>query len=1040
MNIYVVERPIGEAPLTLGMRTGGSVCGTNNCDGNNGKPKISPVHLGFIRDLSVADRGDEEDIASNPGERPLLLTLHHTPFPLRPSPVRSGFLAGGGREVGADPHNTRKTMHTVRSLDNIRLGRARPIAFSLLALAAAQVAFGQAAPATNQNPNPATGPVVMMDTFTVTGSFASSLAAAAQAKQDNPTIVEVIMAEDIGKLPDVSIADSLTRLTGLATQRTNGRSQAISIRGLTGDFSTGMLNGREQVSTGLNRAVEFDQYPAELLNEVVVYKSAAPSLTSQGLAGTIDMKTVKPLSKSGRTVAMNAYYNWTELGELTPGAKANGKRFNLAYIDQLDGGKVGVAFGYSHTSTPFQGQQFQAWGYDNPGGYLLGGTKSYVRSSYLERDGLMGVVEFKPSDNIHSTIDVYSSSFKEKQLLRGLELPLAPNWTNWRPGGTVLQPGSTVTNGLYTKAVIGNVKPVVRNDTFVRDDDLIAAGWNLKIGNGTGWTTIFDAGYSRVKRNDVNLETWSGVGFYPNGAGDTVTVELSPGKLPRLTNTLDYSNSSLFRLTDPQSWGPGSLPGGGMTGYLKGFQSKDELGQIKLLTKRELDNFFSHVEVGVSYTDRFKRDGEKPSGYLYNASGQPTTALPPIIGTTDLSFLGIRGGVYAYDPEVSVSSGALAFRANLDTGIIAQRWSVREKITRPYAQLDFDRKVGSVPMTGNIGFQLINVDQSSSGRSANGNTVNNVTESDKYTDFAPSLNVNFEPADRTYIRFSAARQIARPRMFDMKASRTWGYDSSKAGQTDLRNSPWSGSGGNTQLRPWKADSIDVSIEKYFKDNMGYVAVTGFHKKLLTYIYEQQALGNFAGYPVTSGPTPTLTSGTISKPVNGEGGSLKGLEFTISLPSELFNKNVKGFGVVFGGAYTDSSVQPWGPNNGTAPISGLSKKVANATVYFERAGFSARLSQRYRSEYRAYITTFGPPNFKGDVAPNGDFAVTQPETVVDAQVSYALQHGRLKGLTFFAQAYNLNDEPLITYESGDPRQVKNYQTYGASYSLGASYKF
>jgi len=164
-----------------------------------------------------------------------------------------------------------------------------------------------------------------------------------------------------------------------------------------------------------------------------------------------------------------------------------------------------------------------------------------------------------------------------------------------------------------------------------------------------------------------------------------------------------------------------------------------------------------------------------------------------------------------------------------------------------------------------------------------------------------------------------------------------------------------------------------------------------------------------------------------------------VEFTLSLPSELIAKEIKGFGVVFGGAYTDSSIKPWGPTSGTSPISGLSRKVANITFYYEHKGFSARISEWYRSDYRAYITNFGAPNFKGDVTNTG-FATAQAEKNISAQISYALQSGSLKGLTFFLQGYNLNDSPLITYNNGDPRQVINYQKYGASYSLGASYKF
>jgi len=357
-------------------------------------------------------------------------------------------------------------------------------------------------------------------------------------------------------------------------------------------------------------------------------------------------------------------------------------------------------------------------------------------------------------------------------------------------------------------------------------------------------------------------------------------------------------------------------------------------------------------------------------------------------------------------------------------------------------QFNLDRKLGNIPVTGNLGFQVSHVDQSSSGLSANGSTVTKVTDGAKYTDLAPSLNLNFKVADQTYIRFSAARQIARPRMFDMKASRTFSYNPSFATSTNIQQSPWGGGGGNPKLKPWKSDSIDLAFDKYFKDNMGYFSVAAFHKKLLNYIYEAQSVQDFTGYPlVPPGPEPALRRGIVTTPVNGNGGSIKGVEVTLSLSSELLtHKAVKGFGVIMGGAYTDSSVQPWGPSSGTSPINGLSRKVANVTFYYEKGGFSARVSEHYRSDYRAYVTTFGPPNPKGDINSGGGFATTQPEKQLDAQVSYALQSGALKGLTFYAQAYNLGDEPLVTYNNGDPKQVINYQKYGASYSFGASYRF
>ena len=944
------------------------------------------------------------------------------------------------------------TMHLVKTSPSSRAGRIRPVAFSLLALAATQLAFGQAAAPTAEDKKDdkaavpvatETAPakksaddVVVLDTFKVQAGFSGSLAAAALAKEANQSIVEVIMSEDIGKLPDVSIADSLTRLTGVATQRTNGRSQNISIRGLTGDFATTTLNGREQVSTGDGRGVEFDQYPAELLNEVVVYKTAGASLTSQGIAGTVDLVTVQPLSKSGRTLALNAYYKTTQLGLLTPGVKKNGQSASIAYVDQMADGKVGVALGYSHTLTPFEGQQFQAWGYnqDANGNYQMTGTKSYVRSSNLKRDGFMGVLEFKPSDFIHSTVDLYYSKFEEKQVLRGMEIPLYPDWT-----GTVLQPGSTAANGYLTHGVYSNVHPVLRNDSFIRNDTLFAAGWNLKIGEHSPWPVVFDLGYSKIDRKDKNLELWSGLFYNRGGVGDTMSVTMKTGGIPTITPTNNYTDTNILKLTDSAGWNGPSAAGGARPGYYKGFASKDELGQFKLLTKHELKNFFSDVEVGVAYTERFKRDGENPSGFEDLPGSTTSVAFPASIGNTDMSFLGI-GKIAAFDP-FAVASGTLNFEPNQDTGIIANRWSVTEKVTRPYAQFNIDSKVGSIPVTGNIGVQLNSVDQSSSGKSAAGTTVNDVTAGAKYNDLAPSLNLNFKPAELTYVRLSVARQIARPRMYDMKASRTWSYNPANAGQSSLQYSPWSGSGGNPGLKPWKSDSVDLAFDKYFKKNMGYFSLALFHKKLLNYIYESQSVQDFTGYPVLSGPEPALRKGTVTTPINGNGGSIKGVEATLSMSSELLtNSAVKGFGLVLGGAYTDSSVQPWGPGNGTAPISGLSRKVANVTFYYENGGFSARISEHYRSDYRASVTNFGVPNPKGDINPGGGFSTTQAEKQVDAQISYALQRGSLKGLTFYLQAYNLNNEPLVTYNNGDPHQVINYQKYGASYSAGASYRF
>ncbi|MGB3377197.1 MAG: TonB-dependent receptor plug domain-containing protein, partial [Allopontixanthobacter sediminis] len=123
------------------------------------------------------------------------------------------------------------------------------------------------------------------DVIVVSG-FRASLESSVNEKRRSDLILESVTAEDIGKLPDDSIGESIARLPGVTSQRLNGRANVIAIRGLGPDFSQTLLNGREQTSTGDNRAVEFDQYPSEVVNQVVVYKSPSASLVGQGLVGT----------------------------------------------------------------------------------------------------------------------------------------------------------------------------------------------------------------------------------------------------------------------------------------------------------------------------------------------------------------------------------------------------------------------------------------------------------------------------------------------------------------------------------------------------------------------------------------------------------------------------------------------------------------------------------------------------------------------------------------------------------------------------------
>src|SRR5690349_5926787 len=184
-----------------------------------------------------------------------------------------------------------------------------------------------------------------LEEVVVTG-IRHSVAKSVEVKLDSNSIVEAISAEDIGKLPDVSIADSISRLPGLATQRVDGRSQVVQIRGLSEQFVGTLLNGREQVSTGDSRGVEFDQYPAELINAVTVYKAADASGIGAGLSGTVDLQTIHPLSLGERRMVFGVTGEYNSLGDVSADGDAKGYRASFSYVDQFADDTVGVAFGY----------------------------------------------------------------------------------------------------------------------------------------------------------------------------------------------------------------------------------------------------------------------------------------------------------------------------------------------------------------------------------------------------------------------------------------------------------------------------------------------------------------------------------------------------------------------------------------------------------------------------------------------------------------------------------------------------------------------
>jgi iron complex outermembrane receptor protein len=885
----------------------------------------------------------------------------------------------------------------------------------------------------------------------VTG-FRASLESSIATKKNNSSVVEVVTAEDIGKLPDVSIAESIARLPGLTAQRLNGRGQVISVRGLSPDFTTALLNGREQVSSSNNRGVEFDQYPSELIQQVVIYKTPDASLVGQGMGGTADLRTIRPMDVSERRVVFNANFMQPSLGALNAGTEDQGMRYSVSVVDKVSD-KFAYAIGIADMQTPTQANKFQAWGYPNIGengcpdyacgngpdvtdNFIIGGVKPYVMSNNLERKGMMAILQFNDDYGMEHTIDIYQSEFLEEQIIRGIEFPLA--W-GWWGSGTAVQPGFTIENGLVTSGTFNNVKGVIRNDLNQRDAEVGSFGWNTKLNLRDGWEGEFDYSLNRVDRIDTVLElnfgTSSGGG---NGPFDTMGFINDSTGLRFTSSVIDYADPNVVFLASAQGWGgtgvPGSLREFGQVGYEKSPDINDELSAVRFNIAKDISlGMFSRVEFGWNISERTK-DFFIDEYFYAPLGGQPNIPIPSefIVGSTALEFLGIPG-MLSVDPLNFVNNSGLIVREpNTDDDVVIKNWDVSEAVRTIYSELDVDTGVLGVPVMGNVGLAYVSTSQGSTGDAITDDeslsTV--VVGGSNYGELYPSMNLTFMLSDNDYLRFAAAKTRARPRMDEMNSTKSFGYNPANAAITDINQSPWSGGGGNPNLKPWEAVAIDVSYEHYW-GNQAYVALAYWTKDLENYIYNQPEIFDFSGFPYTGAVEPATRLGLVYTPQNAEGGEINGFEFTASMPLNMVTSLLDGFGAVVTYSGTDSEIELYGPGSGTA-IPGLSEDVYNFTLYYEKEGVQARVSNRYRSDFLGEVS--------GLIGTGREYQTVQAENVVDAQFGYVFGGDQLDGLTIYVQGQNLTDQEFVVFEGGDSRKIRNYEVYGRSITFGFNYKF
>ena len=963
---------------------------------------------------------------------------------------------------------------------------------SLLAAAFATPAFAQSvdqakpvdpnAPA--PAPAPSTGPgqpnaqqPADEGAIVVTG-IRRSLQDSINIKRRERGTVEAVSAEEIGKLPDVSIAESIARLPGIAAQRVAGRAEIVSIRGFSPDFTTVLLNGRQQASSGFNRAVEFDQYPSELMGSVVVYKTPDAGITGMGLAGTVDLRTIRPIEYGKRVIAMNLRGQYDQGGGRNKDFSKKGWRGSVSYIDQNESGTLGWMVSYSHLDSPSHTDHTKNWFYADYGDGILNLSGDEIRAMTSRdiRDGVTGSVEWKPSDNVHSVLDLYYSRFKQKTTTRGAE------WFSsaWADGVTYTNVETAERNG-YTYDVADHVggtpgdpntgvTPQLRWDDNKRVDHLFSAGLNNDFRLAERTHLITDLSYSSNKRDEKDIEIFGGYGCCttpdpgdgrtPRGrVFDSYDREIPLNDFLQDTNFgLDYADASHVSLGDRSAWN-----GYGYDGHIKSPHIKETLASGDATLRQDFEGtgigrFFSSAEAGVDYTHRHKQKTVSELD-LFLKNGRLQSLVDPefLTDPTSLSFAGDMQLLGVKVTDLVNSGNYYDVVQTIDSNHYDKAWDIKEDILTFKAKANID----SGDLHGNVGLQVVRQKQESTGLRINATDPTvpielvNADEGATYTDVLPSLNLYYDLNRQNRIRFALAKVMARPRMDDMRANLVPQYSGgichnpqppSQPCGPGVVVHPWSASGGNPKLEPWRAKELDVGYE-WYGGKASYASVHGFYMWLDNYIYTQALPVDFTGLTPPPGDEQTLNNecngctisntGSVDAPANGQGGWLRGIEVSGAIELNRFARFLDGFGAAGSISYTDYKLKKEATDKlPDRVLPGFSKWVYDATGYYEKNGFQARVSYRHRSKFKGEVVS---------LFQNLGFPFVGADDQMDGQIGYTFQKGSsLDGLGIVLQVSNLLDSPYRTYKplDADPneRPLETFEKYGRSWLLGASYHF
>ncbi|BED87741.1 MULTISPECIES: TonB-dependent receptor [unclassified Pseudoalteromonas] len=866
-----------------------------------------------------------------------------------------------------------------------------------------------------------------VEVIAVTG-IRSSLRSSMLDKKASNVVTDGIKAEDLGKFPDLNVAESLQRITGVAIDRSGGEGQAVTIRGFGPQFNTVLVNGRQIATDSAGREFNFDVLAADQITGADIYKSNSATLQEGGIGGTVNVTTARPFDFGGLHVIGSVKGMYESLSEeVSPSA-------SFLVSNTFNDDKLGVLFAITNQQRKLQNNQILTAGwrggqtisnpqdgvlYDNA--YIPRNWDQVVDEQDRERTNASLVLQYAPSDDITITVDGLISKFEVDSSVRDLASWFEPD----RVGSATIDP-ETGTLLTFTQEVgLGNASGNPATD-FVshtrnsRDVTNKAFGVNVDWQVNESLKAKFDVSRSTAENDRAGNDRFNVVGIINSysfdGTGSIPTVQhdgFENGSLP---------DASLARLHYNEVGNQ--------------FTDEDEITEIKADFEYVPDKGpVDRINFGA-----YRQEREKSSFQIFGSQCQfcgygtqaPIDEIDFEAYSASNYFPGLIDTFYSYDGDKMLDY--LADQGfPVEPTLQNNRYTINEDITSLYMDFTIGFDLADMPVTVNMGARYSETDiEVAAVQSFISDVIptsdatlfqnvfgpaTDIQEGTSYSNLLPSFNVKLELQDNMILRFAAYDSITRPTMSQLSPATTF---------NEPRRQNLTASGGNPALKPFQSENWDISYEWYYNDaNLFSFAV--FSKEVddfivtltgdETYDMTDRTGPDFACTTCTDQTDAELNGSsevyTVSRPQNGESATVTGYEIGVT---HMFEN---GFGFIANATVVDSDISVGSDTSQTFALEGLGDS-QNLVLFYEQENWQARIAFNNREGFLRLV----------DNGFNGEPVNVETYGQWDISASYDIN----ENFTIFAEGINITEEELV--QTGRfANQIYSVEDNGSRYAFG-----